>query len=85
MSDHDPLCSIANCRPQSIIALSYPSGPMGGYCEECSRECCCDVIAKVRADERGEVSDPDMEFYEKYDVMPPQLDYYEKKPKGWKR
>lgn len=52
MSDHDPLCSIVNCDPKGVLYVGWPFPAEGGYCEQCARECCCDVIAKVRADER---------------------------------
>lgn len=82
--NHDALCS--NQSEYFDGSILWPA------------RCECELIAKIRADEREKVAmrieelgcceetrDPDATFYEKYDVMPPQVDYYEKKPKSRKR
>ena len=54
---HDPLCPIEQaCSPElgssdgSHFLYNSDHGPL--ICGHCDRLCCCDLIAKVRADER---------------------------------
>jgi len=52
---HDPLCSISQaCAFDSRDGFHILYKARGGLiaCDCCDRTCCCDVIAKVRADER---------------------------------
>ena len=51
---HDPMCAISStrCGGRDMKHHSLWSEPPA-ECEKCGAECDCDLIAKVRADERG--------------------------------
>ena len=60
---HDPLCSISQaCAFDSRDGFHILYEARGGLiaCDCCDRTCCCDVIAKVRADERAKYVLPDL-------------------------
>ena len=58
MSKHDPLCEWATpCvhgeNRQHSRDTENPSVPDASYCWMCGADCVCDLIAKVREDERA--------------------------------
>ena len=46
---HDPLCYMTECTHPD------PQGDFKATCGHCTAYCVCDLIAKVRADERNRV------------------------------
>lgn len=50
MNGHDPLCYMTECTHPD------PQGDFKAICGHCTAYCQCDLIAKVRADEREQES-----------------------------